>query len=390
MLHLLFQLTAVALLLLTLPGTFELALLTFAALLPARSEDTRARVSIASMALVIPAHNEAATITKAVISAAACVIPDDLKFAIVVVADNCTDATAALAESAGARVLTRRDETRRGKGFALNFAFAQLLAEGFDAVMVMDADSVIDPDSVVEVARLLREDADGVQVRDLVDNAADSMRLRLLNVAFLACNLLRPRGRDRLGLSAGIFGNGFALSRATLQAVPYNAASIVEDLEYHLLLVRAGRRVRFTENAAVRATMPSGGGAAQTQRARWEGGRLRMAAQHLPGLATAVVHRSWRQLEPMLELALLPLAFHTAALALALILAHGALHFFTEISLVVVAAHVALAIVIGGGGFSDFAALAGAPFYILWKLMLTPAILRSSRLGAAWVRTARE
>jgi len=73
-----------------------------------------------------------------------------------------------------------------------------------------------------------------------------------------------------------------------------------------------------TQKAAVRVVMPTSGGAGRTQRARWEGGRLRMAAQHLPDLAAAVLHGSWGQAEPMLELALLPLAFHSAALALTL------------------------------------------------------------------------
>ena len=66
-----------------------------------------------------------------------------------------------------------------------------------------------------------------------------------MNVALLAFNVLRPRGRARWGLSCGILGNGFGLARKTLEAVPYDASSVVEDLEYHLRVVESGRRVEF-------------------------------------------------------------------------------------------------------------------------------------------------
>jgi hypothetical protein len=170
-----------------------------------------------------------------------------------------------------------------------------------------------------------------------------------MNVAFMAFNILRPRGRQRLGLSVGILGNGFALSRATLAAVPYDAHSIVEDLEYHLRLVRAGRRVQFTDKATVCGLMPTSGTGVRTQRTRWEGGRLRMIVQHAPRLAREVV----------------------AALAL-------------------VALHVGAGVIVGGGGMRDLAALAAAPFYILWKLAAAPGILRSARRAAPWIRTSRQ
>ena len=68
-----------------------------------------------------------------------------------------------------------------------------------------------------------------------------------MNIALLAFNVMRPRGRDRLALSCGILGNGFALRRETIEAVPYEAGSVVEDLEYHLRLVRAGKKVQFAD-----------------------------------------------------------------------------------------------------------------------------------------------
>jgi cellulose synthase/poly-beta-1,6-N-acetylglucosamine synthase-like glycosyltransferase len=391
MMHWIIGLAAALLILLTLPGTIELAILTFANLLPPRDERSGIRKApIGKLAIVIPAHDESATISRCVESIAACAAPAGIETPIIVVADNCTDDTAELARTASARVMVRNDDARRGKGFALHYAFAQLLSEGVDAVLVVDADSTMERGTLLEVARVLLNGADGVQVCYKVLNPDASMRARLMNVAFMAFNILRPRGRQRLGLSVGILGNGFALSRATLAAVPYDAHSIVEDLEYHLRLVRAGRRVQFTDKATVRGLMPTSGTGVRTQRTRWEGGRLSMIVQHAPRLAREVVAGRWRLLEPMLELLLLPLAFHVTMLLIALAIPNGAARAYAVAALALVTLHVGAGVIVGGGGMRDLAALAVAPFYVLWKLAAAPGILRSARRATPWIRTSRQ
>jgi len=372
----------------TLPGTVELALVTVGGLLPPRRRRPRPDGGRRRLAVVVPAHNEADGIARCVASLRACEPPSDA-YSVVVVADNCTDATAERAAAAGARVLERHDTERRGKGYALEFAFDLLLAEGVEAIAVVDADTVVEAGFVAEVRTVLAEGADAVQTRYGVLNPEASLRTRLMNVALLAFNVLRPRGRDRWGLSVGILGNGFALTADTLRAVPYTAHSVVEDVEYHLALVRAGRAVRFVDRTTVRADMPVGGHGVRTQRARWEGGRLRMIAEMAPPLLREVVAGRRRLLEPLLELLLLPLAFHVALLGLALLVPVAASRIYACVGLGVVAVHVLGAVAVGGGGMRDLAALLAAPGYIVWKVALVPAIARASRKGAAWVRTER-
>ncbi|MFZ2061008.1 MAG: glycosyltransferase family 2 protein [Candidatus Binatus sp.] len=378
------------LVLLTLPGTIELAMITIAGMLPSRDPLPNAIAStIGRLAIVIPAHNEATSIVRCVRSVGACMLPDSVETEIVVVADNCTDATADLARGANARVLVRSDSARRGKGFALRFAFETLLDEGFDAVVVVDADSVVDSNLLLEVVRLFRMGADGVQVRYVVLNPDDSTRTRLMNVAFMAFNVLRARGRARMNLSVGIFGNGFGLSRATLKAVPYDSQSLVEDLEYHLRLVQAGKKIVFVDRARVRAEMPTGGRGASTQRARWEGGRLRTALENLPRLLGGVISGKSRLLEPMLELLLLPLAFHITLLGVIALMPFVVARIYALLALALVAFHVVVGILVGGGDWRDFSALLSAPFYVAWKLATLPKTVQSARSVAPWVRTER-
>jgi cellulose synthase/poly-beta-1,6-N-acetylglucosamine synthase-like glycosyltransferase len=372
----------------TLPGSAELFTLSAAALLPTRRESTPRADHPFRLAVVVPAHNEEVTITSCVQSLLAAE-RGDLQVAVYVVADNCTDHTAALAKAAGAIVMERAHETERGKGYALHFAFTQLEAIGYDGVLIVDADTSVAPNFLTAAAEAMQAGAAAVQARYLARNAEDSSRTRLMALALRAFNVVRPRGRNNLGLSAGIFGNGFGLRRETLAAVPYLAASVVEDLEYHLSLVRSGRRVVFLEQTTVFGEMPVGGQGVKTQRSRWEGGRLRMLMQQGPALLGDVIRGRWRCLEPLFELLLLPLAFHMLLLLVALCSPQPFVRGLAIAGIAIVLFHLVVTMIVGKGGWRDLAALVSAPFYILWKLLLIPSLLRSASSKHAWVRTRR-
>ena len=59
---------------------------------------------------------------------------------LLVVADNCTDDTAAVAAAAGAEVIARNDPEKIGKGYALEWGLQHLSADPPDIVIVIDAD----------------------------------------------------------------------------------------------------------------------------------------------------------------------------------------------------------------------------------------------------------
>lgn len=373
--------------LLTLPGTVELLLLTLAGLLPARRRAAGGTGKF-SLAVVVPSHNEELNIARCVASLYAAG-HGSISLTVAVIADNCTDRTAEVARQAGARVLERFNDRERGKGYALDFAFRSLIGEPFHAFLVIDADSEISPNLLLAMSNAFRAGADAAQCRYIVRNSGDSVRTRLMSVALYAFNVLRPRGRHRLGLSAGIYGNGFGLSAATLRAVPYTAASVVEDLEYHLALVRAGRRVQFVDDAAAYGDMPVAGAGVKTQRARWEGGRFRMMFEKAPVLLGEVLRGKFALLEPCLDLLLLPLAFHVVLLLLAAATPFRLARDLGVAGLAVVLIHLFAAIRVGGGSLRDVAVLLAAPFYVVWKILLIPRLVRTSGSGAAWVRTER-
>jgi hypothetical protein len=311
-------------------------------------------------------------------------------FAVYVVADNCRDSTASAAIEAGARVLVRTDPLRKGKGYALNYGFEKVLDDGADGVLVVDADSIVSPDLVGIVSGYLGAGADAVQCRYRVMDRESSVRNRLMDIALLGFNVLRPRGRDRLGLSVGILGNGFALSAATLRSIPYRADSIVEDLEYHIHLVRAGYRVRFADEATVYGEMPAGDAAASSQRSRWEGGRLRMLLEWAPRLTVDLSRGRARCFELLLELATLPLAYQVLLSGVLFAVGPEPLRKWACVQVAVIVFHVAAAASKGDNFPRNLGAVGSAPFYVAWKLALLPQIVRASRPETNWIRTDRK
>ncbi len=370
----------------TLPGTIELTLVTFGSWLPARPAPSRSVARPPRLAVVIPAHNEGESIRTCLQSVRACHRFDELA-SLFVVADNCTDDTAAIARAAGATVLVRDHDALRGKGHALNFAFTLLgRISYFDAFLVVDADTEAAPNLIEEVATAFHNGADAVQCAYLVSQPE---RFARFDLALRAFNLVRPKGRSRLGFSAGILGNGFAISARTLARVPYTADSVVEDLEYHLRLVEQGVRVQFLESTSVRGAMPSTQTGRVTQRARWEGGRLRMLRERGAEIAGGWLFGNRAVKEVLLELLTFPLAYHSLLLLTALLIPSTIGRALALAGVGVLLAHLLTAIGHGDSLRRDLNTILSVPLYLLWKLRQVPATIRASSSRAAWVRTAR-
>jgi cellulose synthase/poly-beta-1,6-N-acetylglucosamine synthase-like glycosyltransferase len=372
---------------LALPGCLYLTTLTVASLRrlrptgPASSAPAPLRLVV-----VIPAHDEAAGLPRTLHSLRQDLRGDALT-RVAVVADNCTDDTAAVARALGVQVLERHDPARRGKGHALQHAFDRLTDA--DAFIVVDADTDVEPGFSAAMRAALAAGADALQCRYGVRDAHASPRAGLADVALGAWNVLRPRGRAALGLSAGILGNGFALTRRVLQAVPYSAHSIVEDVEYHHRLVEHGVRVQWVDGACVRGDMPQADAAAAPQRARWEGGRLRLLRDHGPTMAVRVLRGQWRLADPLLDLLTWPLAWLVSLLLLAVALGEGLVPPGAAAGLAALVLHVSVALGLMPARRHHRRALLGAPRYLLWKLSLSARTWRTARRHTTWVRSQR-
>ena len=287
-----------------------------AAALVVRPPALRAGSGRHRFAVVIPAHDEAATLPALLASLAGLDYPRS-RYEVVVVADNCGDDTAAVALGRGTRVLSRADATRRGKGAALGWAFAQLLRERrHDAFVVLDADTRPAPDLLTRLDASLRGGASAAQGYCAVANPRESWRTALMAADMALIHYLRPAGRQALGGSADIHGNGFCLTRAVLLQVPWDTASVAEDHEYHLRLLFRGVRSVFVPSAVVYTVMEPTMKTARSQELRWEGGRFGLARRFLGTLlGVAWARRSWTHLDAAFDLAIPPFALLAAGTA---------------------------------------------------------------------------
>lgn len=377
------------LLLITIPGVIGLALLTFPAFSGRKADTAVAVIEDPRLAVVIPAHNEETGLHETISSLIDCNNPL-LMEDVHVIADNCTDNTAQIAADLGCTVFERCNDELRGKGYALNYAFEKLKDKHYDGFVIVDADTHVESNFLDSFRNLFASGADGGQSGYRVGNAHEGLRPRLMHIAFLAFNYLRPLSRKQMGLSAGILGNGFGLSAATLKQVPYDSFSIVEDLEYHLRLIKAGRKIEFLSETTVWSDMPVSGKEAQSQRERWEGGRFRTTMDKVPGLFRAFLSKpKLKTLEPLLDLLLFPLSYHLVLLLLLLMIGQGWFAIYALIGCVLVAIHLVSAMVLGEASKEDWKALAFAPFYVLWKLMNFSKILKAAKKTTAWTRTSR-
>jgi 1,2-diacylglycerol 3-beta-glucosyltransferase len=346
-----------------------------------------------TLAIVIPAHDEEHQIAATIRSLMAADYPPARR-RIIVVADNCTDATAAVASAAGAAVLERDDPVRRGKGHALAWAFPRVLADvRIDAVCIVDADCEVSANLLRALSGRLRAGADAAQARYVVSDAAASTGAALRWAGFALFNVVRPLGRDRLGISAGMLGTGAAFSRALLERSPWRAFSFAEDREQHMRWVLDGARVAFADEAEVRAPAAAGGDDSRRQESRWDSGRARLAA----GLSPLLLAQSARRrdiraldaaLEPMLPPQSLLLAINLVAVATSSLAGPRMARRAAAASLASQAAYVVLGLAALKAPVAVWRAFARLPWFVARRLSgLAGAAI--GRGPTEWVRTPR-
>ncbi|AAM36978.1 glycosyl transferase related protein [Xanthomonas citri pv. citri str. 306] len=159
---------------------------------------------LAMIAVIIPAHNEAECMAACLASVFLAASHPELRepVEVIVAVDRCTDATAALAQALGARVIDV--PVPGGVGIARAAAASKAIALGADWLAVTDADSRVPADWLVEQRRA---DADVfcgvVQVEDWLDYS-DEVRCRFEQTQATGQGHGRIHGAN-LGVSAALY-----------------------------------------------------------------------------------------------------------------------------------------------------------------------------------------
>jgi cellulose synthase/poly-beta-1,6-N-acetylglucosamine synthase-like glycosyltransferase len=273
-----------------------------------------AKLSVAGkrprIAVLIPAHNEAARIATTLRLVTAQMQAADR---VLVVADNCTDGTAAIAANSGAEVIARNDVDRRGKGYALDFGIRHLESDPPEVVIVIDADCQVTDGACERLAHLCAQRSRPVQALYLMRNGPNpGLRMRVAEFAWKVKNQARAEGLRRLGLPCQLMGSGMAFPWESIAAVQLATGHIVEDLKLGLDLARAGTPPLFCPDALVTSTFPNSADGIKKQRTRWEHGHLSLILTQTPRLLLAALRpRNLRLIAMALDLSVPPLALLT-------------------------------------------------------------------------------
>lgn len=389
--------------LLALPGLLLLlwaVLLTFqglASLLPDR-EDASDEPSAAAprYAVLMPAHNEEAIIESTVRGTLQRMGGNGR---LLVVADNCTDATAALARGAGAEVVERQQAQQRGKGYALAHGLAQLADDPPDVVVVLDADCTVEADTLdilVAAAQRLQRPIQGRY--DMLPPEGAGRQQRIAAFAWDFRSRFRAEGYRRLGLPCQLMGSGMAFPWPLLQRVSLANGHLVEDLKLGLDLARIGSAPLLLPAAVLSSHFPMNEQGAQSQRQRWEHGHLSMVFSSAPTLLReAIGQRKGALLAMVLDMSVPPLAFLvlSAVLNAGLITALAVVGWVAPpvammglVSLLLTGASVLLGWWRVGRRWIGAGELLTTPLYVLRKLPVYAAFLSRKQLN--WIRTRRD
>lgn len=234
-------------------------------------------------AIIIPAHNEQQVITATIRS----LLPQmGASGRVVAIAHNCDDETAQVARDAGAEVLELNEPDRRGKGWALAAGRDFLRSNPPDAMVVVDADTVVEPDflkPIVTMAMQRNSPAQSKYVLHVDSDDADAADY-VSSLAFTVRNAVRPLGMKLLGLPCMLTGSGFALPWSLAADAPLAGGHAGEDYKLGIDLTLKGNRPYFCPDAVVRGPLPRTKQVATVQRRRWSHSQLAFMRNELPRL----------------------------------------------------------------------------------------------------------
>jgi len=340
-----------------------------------------------NVAVVVPAHNEGRNLIPTLLDLKAQLQTGDR---LIVVADNCSDDTVMVAAEFGAEILERNDQTKIGKGYALDWAIQHLKNSHPDVVIFVDADCRIADGAIGELVDACTITFRPAQARYLMTAHPNSeISYQVAEFAWLTKNWVRPLGLRALGLPCQLMGTGMAFPWNVIRSANLASGEIVEDLKLGLDLALAGYPPQFCPSAA------EGHG---TQRQRWEKGHIVTIVSSAPRLLIkSLVSRNWGLLFLTLDLMIPPLSLFSLVLIGGLLI--GTLIFIGEGSSAALLMSIANAIFFGlaliacwvkfGRDTLPAHAVPSIAYYVLGKLPLYKRIF-TGRSVASWIRTDRD
>lgn len=239
------------------------------------------------VAVVVPAHDEEDGIGATVSGIVKQLGSSDR---LIVVADNCSDATAERALAAGAETIVRADPQRRGKGYALDFGVRHLESDPPDVVVIIDADCRAGSGAIDALVASVEQYRGPAQAfNSVVMPQSTDARHRVANFAWIVKTNVRPAGLRAMGLPCQLMGTGMAIPWVAIRRINLATGNVVEDVKMGLDLAAAGYAPRYCPEARVDSDFPATEKGFYVQRQRWEAGSVATVLKIAPAMVLRAV-----------------------------------------------------------------------------------------------------
>ena len=255
-------------------------------------------------AVLISARNEGAVIGELLESLHRQNYPQEL-LDIYVVADNCTDNTAQIAEDHRAIVYERFDRRLVGKGYALNYLFEKIYArsglEAYDGYFVFDADNVLDENYVREMNKVFDNGYEIVTSYRNSKNYGSNWISAGYALWFLRESKYLNGARMQCGTSCAISGTGFLVAnRIIRENNGWKHHLLTEDIEFSTDNIIQGRVIGYCEQAVLYDEQPTDFHESWNQRLRWTKGFYQVFANYGGQLLNGILEQHRFQCYDML------------------------------------------------------------------------------------------
>lgn len=248
-------------------------------------------------AIMIPARNEEKVIGHLLQSINGQDYPKEL-ISVYVVADNCTDRTAAVAETYGAKVFPRNNKTQVGKGYALAYLLEQIDQtdglDSFDAFLVFDADNLLLPDYISQINTVCAQGYEAFCGYRNTKNFGSSWMASGYGVWYLHDSAHLNQSRMMLGSSCTVNGTGFGFTRQALEKCGgWNFFTLTEDLEFSMWCASHGVKVGYCHDAILFDEQPLTFKQSWKQRTRWVQGGVQIVFKRSAELFKGMFKGGW-------------------------------------------------------------------------------------------------
>jgi cellulose synthase/poly-beta-1,6-N-acetylglucosamine synthase-like glycosyltransferase len=348
-------------------------------------------------AIVVPAHNEEMLIDRFCRNIVKIDYPGSMR-EIFIIADNCSDKTTAISRSHPVKVLSRFDDVNTGKGYALKWAFGNIQLDDFDAVLVIDADTEVDPSILKELNSLIIGGSQAIQCYETISNRGESWFTQLIFVSRTINSLLYHYAKYKIGLSSYLMGVGMCFRTSLLRKIPWTAYTLSEDWEYTARLIGQNIKIDFAARAKVFPQESRSLRQATSQRLRWSKGRFNIVKDlgiklFVQGIRT----KNWIMADASLSLLFpnwsLQINLILLALFMSLVLPTSPVTSAATIMSLFMLAAQGVILLIGMALAGDFwrvvKAVLVAPLFLVWKFMIDFVSMTGIYRGKRWVRAER-